>query len=91
MVFIPVRAFQIYLKKVHDLDVGSLDAGWERNMFLLYAYIAKYKNYENQEIVFDHDYQISFTNSELSIRYCGKDPVKEMLRGNGKRIRFICW
>lgn len=53
-------------------------------MFLLYAYIAKYKNYENQEIVFDHDYQISFTNSELSIRYCGKDPVKEMLRGNGK-------
>lgn len=53
-------------------------------MILLYAYIQKFKNYINQEVVFDPSYQISFSDGLLSITYRGADAAKEMLRGNRK-------
>lgn len=53
-------------------------------MILLYAYIQKFKNYINQEVVFDTSYQISFSDGLLSITYRGADAAKEMLRGNRK-------
>ncbi len=47
-------------------------------MILIYAYINKFKNYTTQEIIFDHRWQINFSNNKAVdpipwsvIRVCG--------------------
>ncbi len=40
-------------------------------MILIYANIAKYKNYEKQEVTFDTSYSVQFQNGVLEIKYNG--------------------
>ena len=53
-------------------------------MILIYAYIRKFKNYVEQEIIFDHTYKVSFQDGKLAIGYCGEDVVKAALRAGQK-------
>ncbi|MGN0332293.1 MAG: AAA family ATPase [Lachnospiraceae bacterium] len=53
-------------------------------MILLYAYIQKFKNYVNQEIVFDNSYKVTFSDGELSITELGNSAARNILRGDYK-------
>lgn len=48
-------------------------------MFLIYAYIAKYKNYVDQEISFDPAYEVTFQEGELSFAYCPSPTVFDLI------------
>ena len=53
-------------------------------MILIYAYLKKFKNYVDQEIVFDRSWQVSFTAGKLSLRFCGTTEAASALR-DGKK------
>ncbi|MCD8122959.1 MAG: AAA family ATPase [Clostridiales bacterium] len=52
-------------------------------MILIYAYIGKYKNYEQQEVTFDTAYSVHFEKGILKIMYNGI-PVYDDLLHSGK-------
>lgn len=57
-------------------------------MFLIYAYIAKYKNYVDQEISFDPAYEVTFQEGELSFAYQGYSAPYGILRAGQKPDRL---
>jgi len=50
-------------------------------MPLIYAYIEKYKNYVNQNILFDAAYHVQFQKGILSLSYAGDSAARSFLRG----------
>ncbi|MGN8967048.1 AAA family ATPase [Intestinimonas sp. HCP28S3_D6] len=57
-------------------------------MFLIYAYIAKYKNYVNQEVLFDPAYTVTFRDGSLSFTYRGHSAPSRVLRAGKKPDRL---
>lgn len=53
-------------------------------MTLIYAHIQKYKNYANQSILFDTQYNVQFQAGQLSFSYVGTSEARQLLRG-GRR------
>ena len=53
-------------------------------MFLIYAYIAKYKNYVGQGVRLDPSYDVNFCDGELSITYLGNSNAYQVLRAGKK-------
>lgn len=53
-------------------------------MTLIYAYIQQYKNYVDQQILFDSDYRVQFQEGMLSFSYAGVSQARALLRGNRK-------
>ena len=48
-------------------------------MILLYAYINRYKNYDNQEFCFDSSYDVKFVDGTLSIEYKGGPSYRHII------------
>lgn len=51
-------------------------------MILIYAYLKNYKNFKNTPITFDDAYEISFTNSTLTIGYTGQSRAEAFVAGD---------
>ena len=53
-------------------------------MTLIYAYIQKYKNYAEQSILFNTEYNVQFQEGLLSFSYAGTSAARSLLRGERK-------
>lgn len=51
-------------------------------MQLIYCYIGKFRNIIDQEVIFNHDYDVSFIKHKLKIKKKEPDGNNEYLYGN---------